>query len=102
MIEPKIAYTYINAEGNRLQRTFSLSEIKAGEDDAHLAIIPGYELERIECPLCSDFAIGAAALRGGLNLRGEPFADALATKQIQCGVDKLQTTLDKWKEEHPI
>jgi len=48
MIEPKIAYTYINAEGNRLQRTFTLSEIKAGEDDAHLAIIPGYELERVE------------------------------------------------------
>lgn len=53
MIEPKIAYTYINAEGNRLQRTFTLSEIKAGEDDAHLAIIPGYELERIECNKCA-------------------------------------------------
>lgn len=98
----KLLYTYINKEGNRLQRTFTIAEIKAGEDDAHLAIIPGYELTSIECPLCSDFAIGAAALRGGLNLRGEPFADALATKQIQCGVDKLQTALDKWKEDHAI
>ena len=45
----KITYTYQHKEsGNRLQRTFSISEIKAGEDDAHLAIIPGYELVRIE------------------------------------------------------
>jgi hypothetical protein len=41
----KITYTYQNKEtGNRLQRTFSIAEIKAGEDDAHLALIPGYEL----------------------------------------------------------
>ena len=45
----KITYTYQNKEtGNRLQRTFSISEIKAGEDDAHLAIIPGYELIGVE------------------------------------------------------
>lgn len=49
----KITYTYQHKEtGSRLQRTFTLSEIKAGEDDAHLAIIPGYELIGISCPLC--------------------------------------------------
>jgi hypothetical protein len=53
MIEPKITYTYINAEGKRLQRTFTLSEIKAGEDDAHLLIIPGYKIERVECNKCA-------------------------------------------------
>ena len=50
----KITYTYQNKEtGNRLQRTFSISEIKAGEDDAHMAIIPGYELEKVECNKCA-------------------------------------------------
>lgn len=53
MHEPKITYTYINAEGKRLQRTFTISEIKAGEDDAHMAIIPGYELEKVECSKCA-------------------------------------------------
>lgn len=68
----KITYTYQHKEtGSRLQRTFTLSEIKAGEDDAHLAIIPGYELIGISCPLCEKFAIGAAALSGGLKMRGE-------------------------------
>jgi hypothetical protein len=48
----KITYTYQHKEsGNRLQRTFTLSEIKAGEDDAHLAIIPGYEIEKISTEL---------------------------------------------------
>jgi hypothetical protein len=48
----KITYTYQHKEtGDRLQRTFTLSEIKAGEDDAHLAIIPGYEIEKISTEL---------------------------------------------------
>lgn len=53
MQEPKITYTYINSEGKRLQRTFRLSEIKAGEDDAHLEIIPGYAVEKVECNKCA-------------------------------------------------
>jgi len=34
MNDPKLVYTYANEEGKRLQRTFTLSEIKSGEDDA--------------------------------------------------------------------
>lgn len=39
-----VVYVYRNEEGKILQRTFSIAEIKRGEDDAHLAIMPGYKL----------------------------------------------------------
>jgi hypothetical protein len=100
----KITYTYQHKEtGDRLQRTFTLSEIKAGEDDAHLVIIPGYEFISMSCPLCEKFAIGAAALSGGLKMRGEPGipdVDFFAKRQIQQGVDMLTEALNKWHEEN--
>lgn len=105
MNDLEITYTYGHKQtGARQQRTFRLSEIKRGEDDAHLALLPDYELIRVECPLCTDFAIGAAALKGGLDMRGEPGipnADFFATRQIQQGVDLLEKALEKWHEENP-
>lgn len=100
----KITYTYQHKEtGDRLRRTFSISEIKAGEDDAHLVIIPGYEFIGMSCPLCEKFAIGAAALSGGLKMRGEPGipdVDFFAKRAIQQGVDMLAEALNKWHEEN--
>ena len=44
----KLVYFYRNKDDKRLQRTFWLSEIKQGEDEAHLKLIPGYWLESIQ------------------------------------------------------
>ncbi len=100
----EITYTYQHKEtGDRLQRTFKISEIKRGEDDAHLAIIPDYEFIGMSCSLCDDFAIGAAALSGGLKMRGEPGipnVDFFAKRAIQQGVDMLTEALNKWHEEN--
>lgn len=106
MNDPKMTYTYRHKQtGDTQQRTFRLSEIKRGEDDAHLELLPDYELFTIECPLCSKFAIAAAAIRGGLNMRGQqgiPNADFFATRQIQTGIDLSDKALEEWKGENPL
>jgi hypothetical protein len=57
----------------------------------------------MSCPLCEKFAIGAAALSGGLKMRREPGipnVDFFAKRQIQQGVDMLAEALNKWHEEN--
>lgn len=45
----KITYHYQHDEtGHMTERTFSISEIKRGEDDAHLALIPRYSFVGME------------------------------------------------------
>jgi hypothetical protein len=40
----RVIYHYENPKtGDKLQRTFAISEIKRGEDDAHLKLIPNFE-----------------------------------------------------------
>lgn len=100
----KITYTYQHkTTGDRQRRTFLLSEIKRGEDDAHLAIIPDYELIGVDCPLCEDFAIAAAAMKGGLDMRGDPAipnANFFATRHIQMAVDLSAKALEIWEQQN--
>lgn len=99
MNNPKMIYAYRHKEtGHRQQRIFLLSEIKAGEDDAHLAILPDYELVSIDCELCVDFGIAAARLYGALDMQGEAYIpDLIAKKSLVDAIEDIKRCFEKWE-----